>query len=382
MNIKELQDWIKENCFTSKNQFNRFSIKKDSIPYSQITFFTSFLDNEAKVSQRCWHILNEIYTIPKCLHCNDPLKFKKFNIGYGMFCSWYCLKNSSYKNLKTKKTKLDRYGDENYNNMNQNKSTKLDRYGDEYYRNPEKAKQTNLEKYGVENVFQSEEIKEKIKNANLENYGVEYSAQREDVKSKIKNTNLKNYGVECSFQSEVVKEKIRQRNLEKYGVPYYTQTQEQLDKRKITKKRRYGNENYNNREQSEDTCLRRYNVRHISQSPLFYSRMHGGYQWHKYTLPSGEVIEIQGYEPKAFDVLLTKYDESEILFKRTMVPNIWYKWSYTGKIHKYYPDFYIPKDNLIVEVKSAWTYEKEILKNLDKQARVLELGYNYQLMIL
>ena len=36
-----------------------------------------------------------------------------------------------------------------------------------------KIKQTNLEKYGVENIFQSEEIKDKTKQSNLEKFGVE-----------------------------------------------------------------------------------------------------------------------------------------------------------------------------------------------------------------
>jgi hypothetical protein len=35
----------------------------------------------------------------------------------------------------------------------------------------DRTKQTNLDKYGVENVFQSEEIKEKIRNTNVERYG-------------------------------------------------------------------------------------------------------------------------------------------------------------------------------------------------------------------
>ena len=382
MELQELRNWIKENCFTVKNRFSTSAIKNNNIIYSQIEYFTSFLNNDAKIPQRCWHILNEIYTIPKCLHCNTFLKFKKFNKGYGMFCSWYCLKNSSYKNLKTKKTKLERYGDENYNNMDKNRLTKFDKYGDIYYRNPEKAKQTNLEKYGVEHPLQSVEIKERIKQSNLEKYGVEWTFSSHEIKEKIKSSNLEKYGVECTFSSHEIKEKIKSSNLEKYGVEYYTQTQEILDKRKITKKQRYGNENYNNREQSEYTCLQRYNVRHVSQYPLFYNKIHGGYPWHDYILPSGKTIKLQGYEPQAFDILLTKYNENEILFERTAVPNIWYKWSYTGKTHKYYPDFYIPKDNLIIEVKSQWTYEKELLKNLDKQTRVLELGYNYYLMIL
>ena len=38
------------------------------------------------------------------------------------------------------------------------------------------TKDTNLKKYGVENVFQSEQIKEKIKQINIEKYGTETKA--------------------------------------------------------------------------------------------------------------------------------------------------------------------------------------------------------------
>ena len=51
-------------------------------------------------------------------------------------------------NLKSKQTKLERYGNENYNNVSKNKQTKLERYGDEKYNNLSKAENTKLERYG------------------------------------------------------------------------------------------------------------------------------------------------------------------------------------------------------------------------------------------
>ena len=46
--------------------------------------------------------------------------------------------------FQIKKTKLDRYGDENYTNPEKGKQTKLLRYGDKNYSNPEKRKQTRI----------------------------------------------------------------------------------------------------------------------------------------------------------------------------------------------------------------------------------------------
>jgi len=58
--------------------------------------------------------------------------------------------SGSYANMidTMKKTKLEKYGDENYNNVGRGKKTKLEKYGDENYNNRDKMKQTNLERYG------------------------------------------------------------------------------------------------------------------------------------------------------------------------------------------------------------------------------------------
>jgi hypothetical protein len=63
---------------------------------------------------------------------------------------------------KTKKTKLERHGDENYTNTEKGKKTKLERYGDENYRDPSKRKKTCLEKYGDENYNNREKFKTTI----------------------------------------------------------------------------------------------------------------------------------------------------------------------------------------------------------------------------
>lgn len=112
---------------------------------------------------------------------------------------------------KGKETKLQLYGDENYNNGKQISETKLnqpqevkdeirdkvkntlkERYGDENYNNIEKIKQTCLERYGVENTFALEETKQKIKETNLQRYGVEWNSQRPEVTLKAQQTRNSN----------------------------------------------------------------------------------------------------------------------------------------------------------------------------------------------
>jgi len=63
-----------------------------------------------------------------------------------------------------------------------------------------------------------------------------------------------------------------------------------------------------------------------------------------------------------------------------LVPEIWYIGE-DNKKHRYYTDIYIPKDNLIIEVKSTRTYNVDLEKNIRKETRCKELGYKFQFAI-
>ena len=94
-----------------------------------------------------------------------------------------------------------------------------------------KAKQTTLKKYGVENVFQSNDIKNKIKETNKLKYGKESYTQTDEYKKRYKEYCQNNYGVDNLFRAKEIKEKIKQTNLNKYGKISYTQTEDY--KRKV-----------------------------------------------------------------------------------------------------------------------------------------------------
>jgi len=102
-----------------------------------------------------------------------------------------------------------------------------------------------------------------------------------------------------------------------------------------------------------------------------------GYKSKDYKLPSGKVIKLQGYENKMMDDLLVEYDESEILTDRKDMPKLFY--TQDNKTHKYYPDFYIPSTDTIIEVKSEWTDKKnkECGKHFLKMDSVINSGYNF-----
>lgn len=51
------------------------------------------------------------------------------------------------------------------------------------------------------------------------------------------------------------------------------------------------------------------------------------------------------------------------------------------KKHRYFTDFYIPKDNLLVECKSERTMEVNFDKNLAKLEAVKALGYKMEIRV-
>lgn len=98
-----------------------------------------------------------------------------------------------------------------------------------------------------------------------------------------------------------------------------------------------------------------------------------------YTMPSGREVNYQGYEDQALDELLQIYNENDIENDKHTVPLITYECK--GKNYKYYPDIYIKKDNLLIEVKSDWTYRQGLIKNLCKALFCRKQGYNFEFWI-
>ena len=53
------------------------------------------------------------------------------------------------------------------------------------------------------------------------------------------------------------------------------------------------------------------------------------------------------------------------------------KYIYDGKEHYYFSDFYYEPKNLIIEIKSDWTYNKYLYINLIKEKSCIDSGYDY-----
>jgi hypothetical protein len=73
------------------------------------------------------------------------------------------------------------------------------------------------------------------------------------------------------------------------------------------------------------------------------------------------------------------YTFNDIIIKRTEVPEIWY--NKNDKKCRYFCDIYIPKTNTIYEVKSTWTYKKDIDDIPLKKQACIDTGYNFELYV-
>lgn len=72
------------------------------------------------------------------------------------------------------------------------KKTKKERYGDENYNNVEKAKETNINKYGVDNPSKNIEVKKKIKESHKRKYGDYYTRTEKYKNNRTKYDNFYN----------------------------------------------------------------------------------------------------------------------------------------------------------------------------------------------
>ena len=307
--------------------------------------------------------------------------------------------------------------------------TMLEKYGVKYTTQStelmDKMKSNNMTKYGVEYIMQNDDFKQKVKDTNKEKYGVECSLQREDIKEKAKNTIMERYGVEFASQSNKVKEKTKETCLEKYGVEHYFQSSDKKEKSKETCLEKYGVENpsqlteiklkkeetcFNNHgvknpfqmeetkqknrlvmienkddimEKRKNTCLEKYGVEHHTHNPEIMEKCSkSAFNPKIYTLPSGKLVKIQGYENYALNELLHENNvlEEDIVVGCSNVPIIWY-YDEEGKKHRHYVDIFIPSQNKMIEVKSTWTAEKKKDCIFLKQNAGKLLGYNYEIWV-
>ena len=168
------------NFLSSRINFTGiFKDKKYKIILNNIKNITSFLPDNASISNRKHHIINKTNYIPTCIICNKNVSWSKDNTSYSKWCSSKCKnKDPEFK---------------------------------------EKIKQTNIIKYGVGSYTLSDEFKEKYKKHMQETYGVDHYLHNDNKKEEILSLRKEKYGYHTPFANPSIKEKIKHTFIEKYG---------------------------------------------------------------------------------------------------------------------------------------------------------------------
>ncbi len=207
---------------------------------------------------------------------------------------------------------------------------------------------------------------------NIKKFGVKNAYQRTEIKEKIKHVNLEKTGFETPFHKDnPIRKRWEKRLFDEEGITNVFQRKDVKEKSKQTKKERYGDENYRDIEKFKQTCLKTYGVEHPSQNVEIHKKQQKGrFQIHKYKNTN---LWYQGsYELDFVEKYLKLFPDIR------QASSIKYEFNKKNKV--YYPDFYIPLLNLVVEIKSSWTLKIDLEIEEKKKATIAN-GFKY-IMIL
>lgn len=199
-----------------------------------------------------------------------------------------------------------------------------------------------------------------------------------------KQTCLDRYGVDNPLKSQKIRDKSKQTLMKLYGEDNARKVEVFNLKRKTTNLQKYGLEEPSHTEKGILTNLKRYGVRHPMQNfKIFQKVMRSRFKIKKYTTRSGRVIKYQGYEDVVLKFLLEdmKINESEIFVDRSSIPKIFYFNPLLNKISRYYPDIWIKSHNLLIEVKSIFTFNIKTEVTLAKQDECKKQNINHIIVI-
>ena len=293
-----------------------------------------------------------------CKMCNKPTKFKHIQDGYDNCCNRKCI--IKYTQQQTKKGNLKKYG---VKNSFQRKDIR------------KKIKKTNIQKYGVNMPLQNKKIKQKAYKTMKEKYGAKTTLESTELNNKVKQTNLKKFGVEKTGCSIEIRNKMKETNLIKYGHENPLGNKKIQENRKRTMKKRYGSEyalrNKKCRDKFVNTCKRKYGVEYPMQNKdSFQKQQISGFSAKQYK--DTNIYYRASYELDFLEKYFPLFPDIENALK------IKY---FFEKNRLYFPDFYIPSKNLIVECKNSYLLKRDKLKINAKENATIANGFNYIMIV-
>lgn len=326
--------------FSDKEYKSLYKFKTDEHieEYKKILLYTAFLDEYFKFiqwPQRLHHYLNGITDIPKCSFCD---------------------KRSSWRRNEYTKT------------------------CGEYDCRMKARIETNNIKYGCDHSFQNKDVKEKINKAFDEKYGSHHMKNESFVKD-LKIKCLKETGYAYYHQQNKSKEKRVKTNELRFGKKNISSVQEIKDKKQKSIKKHFGNIGYGHKsiiEKRKETSIKKYGVPHKNMLKEERERM--SILASSRTTPDG-----------VFKVIYDSYKNTDLnyqgSYEKDFLDNYYellrienskrIKYDYDGIERNYTPDFYLPDFNLVVEIKSDWTFNKWKDKNLAKEQACLQQGFDF-----
>lgn len=139
----------------------------------------------------------------------------------------------------------------------------------------------------------------------------------------------------------------------------------------------------NQQQKREQNNLIKYGVCNVFEIKSVQEKCHknnikSGHSYKNFISPlTNNMYRVRGYEEKA--ILILEQLEKNFIADDFKTPTIEYKLNNKNK--KYYPDIFLPEENLIIEVKSTYWLNKQYEKNLTIQKHVLSQGYDFQFWV-
>lgn len=418
MTIKEQLLKIIESC--NAKQFHR-KLQSNSVLNQACLEFKETYQCQSTVEAMFCIVHDQL---PNKCKCGEKAVFNTFYKGYRQFCSLTCLEKKKSHGDKIKEVWSDK--DKLQSMLEKKRETTLERFGVDNVAKIEsvqvKIRETNLARYGCEYVTQSTEIREKMIVTMKENHGVAYPFQSEELRKKAEETYITNhgcenkmqhardafaelnnglnpfqipeivekknatmlekYGVIHPLQNETILQKMQETVVERYGVSNIMQLPGMSEKMMLSKTAKYGHPSTISTSDMMQEHVDKIAVKHgyssgqftnISQIPEIHAKkLESGYNSKDYVLPSGKVVKIQGYEDRFLDKALTALEEDYFDFS-----GICFEYSLDGEQHYYFPDFFIPRLNSVIEVKSQYTFYADIEKNIAKSNAMVDSGQTH-----
>ena len=362
---EQIPDFLKHEFTKGKSFTNKFpdTIKQYMIDYSN-GYNWGLKDNLKKIFKVMKQGISEL---PECKleNCKEKRRIKSASATLSETCCEAHARKLYY---------LENYGVENVSQLKETKEKKI---------------KTSMENYGVSNPSQPDEIKQKKEDTLMSNYGVKHNFCNGEIRDRAMETSkqrcVETHGVEHFQSTDKWKKKMKESLTEKYGVEAIGSIPGVKEKREGTNMEKYGFSNVfqteDVQEKREKSMIEQYGVVHPLQNAELCSKMLSSvFRKKEYIWKTGEISIVQGYEP----IVLLELEEAgykfdNIITDAELMPEIWYY--FENKKKRYFPDFYIPSENLIIEVKSDYTLQADFERNQKKFEATKSLGFDFRLEV-